>query len=269
MIDGQDVGVAVAQFAPGADPVVNVDAVEAHARRAKQRGADVIVVPEYASYFTRDLGPDWLEHAQPLDGPFVTGLRRIADELAVHLVAGVVETGDGERVWNTTVAIAPERGIVARYRKLHLYDAFGSNESRWVLPGPVEEPELFEVGGLRFGMQACYDLRFPETTRRLAVAGADVVCLPAEWVRGPLKEFHWRTLISARAIENTVYVAAAGHPPSIGVGNSLLVDPTGTCVAGLAEEPDVAVARFSAERIRAVRKTNPSLSLRRFDVHPR
>lgn len=269
MVRSDDVGVAVAQFAPGPDSTVNLGLVETHARRARALGADVVIVPEYVSYFTRDLGPDWLENSQPLDGPFVTGLRGLADELGIHLVAGIVETGDEERVWNTTVAIAPGQGIVARYRKLHLYDAFGSNESRWVRPGAVEEPELFEVGGLRFGMQACYDLRFPEITRRLAVAGADVVCLPAEWVRGPLKEFHWRTLITARAIENTVYFAAAGHTPSIGVGNSMLVDPTGICLAGLAEEPDVAVARFSAERIRAVRKTNPSLGLRRFDVHPR
>ncbi|HMR50146.1 MAG TPA: carbon-nitrogen hydrolase family protein [Arachnia sp.] len=268
-MDGSDVGVAVAQFAPGPDPAANLETIATHARRAAGLGAEVLVVPEYASYFTRDLGPDWLEHAQPLDGPFVTGLRGLADELGIHLVAGVVETGDGERVWNTTVAVAPGGGIVARYRKLHLYDAFGSEESRWVLPGRVEQPELFEVGGLRFGIQACYDLRFPETTRRLAVAGADVVCLPAEWVRGPLKEFHWRTLVTARAIENTVYLAAAGHTPSIGIGNSMLVDPTGTCLAGLAEEPGVAVARFSTERIRRVRRTNPSLDLRRFDVIPR
>lgn len=268
-MDSPEVGVAVAQFAPEPDPGANLGAVETYARRAAELGAEVLVVPEYVSYFTRDLGPDWLEHAQPLDGPFVTGLRGLADDLNLHLVAGIVEVGDGERVWNTTVAVAPGRGIVARYRKLHLYDAFGSKESRWVLPGPVERPELFEVGGLRFGMQACYDLRFPETTRRLAVAGADVVCLPAEWVRGPLKEFHWRTLVTARAIENTVYVAAAGHPPSIGVGNSMLVDPMGSCLAGLAEEPGVVVARFSPERIRRVRKTNPSLELRRFDVRSR
>ena len=269
MTTRQDVGVAIAQFAPGADPEANLGLVDAHARRAHELGADVLVVPEYASYFTKDLGPDWREHAQPLGGPFVTGLRGLADELGIRLVAGIVETGDGRRVWNTTVAVAPGEGIVARYRKLHLYDAFGSEESRWVLRGEVGEPELFEVGGLRFGIQACYDLRFPETTRRLAVAGADVVCLPAEWVRGPLKEFHWRTLATARAIENTVYVAAAGHTPPVGVGNSMLVDPTGICLAGLAEDAGVAVARFSADRIRAVRTTNPSLELRRFDVVPR
>ncbi len=109
-------------------------------------------------------------------------------------------------------------GVLARYRKLHLYDAFGQRESDWVEPGELAEPETFELDGLRFGLMTCYDLRFPEVGRLLADAGADVFVVPAEWVRGPLKEHHWRTLLHARAIENTVFVAAADHPPPLGVG---------------------------------------------------
>ena len=93
---------------------------------------------------------------------------------------------------NTVVAVAPGAGVVARYRKLHLYDAFGQRESEWVAPGDIGDPEVFEAGGIRFGLQTCYDARFPEVTRRIVDAGADVVCMPAEWVRGPLKEAHWR-----------------------------------------------------------------------------
>jgi predicted amidohydrolase len=118
-------------------------------------------------------------------------------------------------------------------------------------------------------MQTCYDIRFPEVTRRLAVAGADLVLVPAEWVRGPLKEFHWRTLLAARAIENTVYVAAADHVPPIGVGASAVLDPMGVTLAGLGEQEEVAVAAVSAARVAAVRRANPSLALRRYDVVPR
>ena len=109
-------------------------------------------------------------------------------------------------------------------------------------------------------------MRFPEVTRRLVDAGADLVLLPSEWVRGPLKESHWRTLITARAIENTVYVAAADHAPPIGAGNSMVVDPMGVELVTIGEATDVAVAWISTARVAEVRKTNPALALRRFDV---
>jgi predicted amidohydrolase len=133
----------------------------------------------------------------------------------------------------------------------------------------VEEPQTFAVDGVTVGLQTCYDLRFPEVTRRLADAGAELVAVPAEWVRGPLKEFHWTTLLAARAIENTLYVAAADHPPAIGVGASAIVDPMGVTVAALGETTGVAVAEVSTARVREVRERNPALALRRYRVVPR
>ena len=115
----------------------------------------------------------------------------------------------------------------------------------------------------------CYDLRFPEVGRLLVDAGADVFLVPAEWVRGPLKEHHWRTLLHARAIENTVFVAAADHPPPLGVGNSLIVDPQGVELAAVGTSTDVAVAHLDVRAIERVRRVNPSLTLRRFRVEPR
>ena len=90
--------------------------------------------------------------------------------------------------------------------------------------------------------------------------------LPSEWVRGPLKEHHWRTLVTARAIENTIYVAAPDHAPPIGAGNSMIVDPMGVEIATIGESTDVAIGWIDPERIAAVRVTNPALSLRRFTV---
>lgn len=92
--------------------------------------------------------------------------------------------------------------------------------------------------------------------------------VPAEWVRGPLKEHHWRTLLTARAIENTVYVAAADHAPPIGAGNSMVLDPMGVELATIGDETDVALAWLSSARLRSVRETNPALALRRFTVVP-
>jgi predicted amidohydrolase len=122
-------------------------------------------------------------------------------------------------------------------------------------------------GGFTVGMQTCYDIRFPEVTRRLVDAGADLVLVPAEWVRGPLKENHWRVLVTARAIENTIYVAAADHAPPIGVGNSMVVDPMGVELVTIGEESGIAVAEVTAARVASVRETNPALALRRFGVH--
>jgi predicted amidohydrolase len=257
---------AIAQFAPSVDTARNLAVIEGLAARAVERGAGLVVFPEYSSYFTPRAGEDWLGAAEPLDGPFVRALGSLADRLGAHIVAGMIETSEERRVANTVVAVAPSAGVVARYRKLHLYDAFGQRESDWVAAGPIEPPQVFSWEGLRVGLQTCYDLRFPEVTRRIVDAGADVVLCPAEWVRGPLKEHHWRTLLTARALENTIYVAAADHAPPVGVGNSMIVDPMGVELVTIGEEEGIALGWVDAERIASVRAVNPSLAARRFRI---
>ena len=261
--------VAVAQFVPGDDGSLNLAAMLELATAAVARGATLVVFPEYSSYFTPTMGQGWLDAAEPLGGPFVTGLTALAVRLKVHIVAGMLEsTGNAARLSNTIVAVSPVGAVESTYRKLHLYDAFGQRESDWVLAGPIEEPRVFAWEGFIVGLQTCYDIRFPEVTRRLVDAGADVVSLPSEWVRGPLKEQHWRTLVTARAIENTVYFAAADHGPPIGAGNSMIVDPMGVELATIGEESGVALAWISTGRIAAVRAVNPALGIRRFGTHP-
>lgn len=260
--------VAVAQFAPTSDPEANLAAIDELAARASARGAGVVVFPEYSSFFEKEMGPAFVAAAQPLDGPFVTGLGRIAARLGLHLVAGLVARASDDRFSNTLVAVAPSGDLIATYRKLHLYDAFGQKESDWVEPGPLEAPETFVVNGFTLGLQTCYDVRFPEVTRMLVDAGVEVVLLPAEWVRGPLKEHHWRTLVTARAIENTIYIAAADHVPPVGVGNSMVIDPFGVEIAGIGDEPGIAVGEVRRDRLTDVRRVNPALALRRFAVSP-
>lgn len=264
------IGVAVAQFRPGADQAANIAAMRALAATAAARGARLVVFPEYSSFFAPVLGRSFVAAAEPLDGAFLTALAGLAGEFGMHVVAGMLEvTADPDRFSNTLVAVDPSGKLVATYRKLHLYDAFGDRESDWVLPGAVQAPETFRVGGLTVGMQTCYDIRFPEVTRRLVDAGADLVLVPSEWVRGPLKEQHWRTLVTARALENTVYVAAADHAPPVGIGNSMVVDPMGVELVTIGETSDVAVAWVSRARVESVRAVNPALALRRFTVLPR
>ncbi|GAA4916180.1 carbon-nitrogen hydrolase family protein [Streptomonospora salina] len=261
------VNVAVAQFAPGEDKSRNLATAGRLVAEAAERGAGVVLLPEYAMFTAPRTDHRFVEAAEPLDGAFVGGLARLAAESAAVVVAGVnEEVPGGERFRNTLVAIRPDGSIAALYRKLHLYDAFGVIESEVVEPGAIEAPQTFSADGVTFGLQTCYDLRFPEVTRRIADAGAQVLLLAAEWVPGAQKEDHWDTLVRARAIENTLYVAAAGQNAPTGAGNSMVVDPMGTRTVALGEQTGVAVTPISLDRLEQVRTKNPALRLRRFTV---
>lgn len=267
--DSAAVGIAVAQFVPGSDREANLAEIARLSGIAAARGAQLVVFPEYSAFFEATLGPAFARAAEPLDGPFVTALAALAADLDLVIVAGMLEeVAVPGRFSNTLVALGPTGELLARYRKLHLYDAFGERESDWVLPGVIEPPQTFVVGGLRVGLQTCYDIRFPEVTRRLVDAGVELVLVPAEWVRGPLKELQWRTLLAARAIENTVYVAAADHAPPIGVGTSMIIDPMGVELVTIGETTDVGLAWITSARLHQVRAVNPALDLRRFGVSP-
>jgi predicted amidohydrolase len=163
--------------------------------------------------------------------------------------------------------------LAASYRKLHLFDAFGHRESEQVAPGSA--PVLCTLAGIRTGLEICYDVRFGELSRALAVAGASLLVLPAAWAAGLFKEEHWVTLVRARAIENTVWVAAVGQVPdpdepptraATGIGRSMLVDPLGVVRVDLGPAPGVAVGEVDEDLIETVRASVPSLHNRRDDV---
>ncbi|MEV6278245.1 carbon-nitrogen hydrolase family protein [Nocardia sp. NPDC051832] len=265
------VAVAVIQFAPGTDPAANLAALRDHVETAAGRGARVVVAPEYSMFAVSRLDERIVAVAEPLTGKFVTGLGAVAREFGVHLVAGMVEAdaADPGRIRNTLVVLDPAGGLVAHYRKVHLYDAFGHLESDVVHAGAIEEPALFTVDGVSFGLQTCFDLRFPEGFRRIAAAGAQVLVLPAQWIPGPGKVDQWTTLLRARAIENTVYVLGADQCGTRGAGASMIIDPTGKVLAELGDEPGVLTAEVNLAHLGAVRTTNPSLALRRFAITPR
>lgn len=248
--------IALVQEASGLDPAANRERLAA----LTPDGADLVVFPEAFARDFGEAGSDVSGYAETLDGPFVQQVGSVAAQHRTTIVAGLFETSaDAARPHNTLVV----RGAgEAAYRKVHLYDSFGYRESDRLLAGPLE-PTLVEIGGWRVGLMTCYDLRFPELARLLVDRGAELLVVPAAWVAGPRKIDHWTTLARARAIENTVYVAAAGQPGPRYTGHSLVVDPLGDVLAEAGDGPAVVRATLDHGALATARATNPSLANRR------
>lgn len=268
--------VAVLQFAAGTDKAANLARLRQLVARAAAAGAELIVAPEAAMHPFGAPGGALAGLAEPLDGPFVSGLTAAAAEPGVTIVAGMFESvpddpsgADGTKAYNTVVAV-DAGGLIGRYRKLHLFDALGWRESDSLAPGEIDGSELlvFRCGRLTVGVLTCYDVRFPELGRALADRGVTLLTLPAAWVAGPGKEEQWSTLVRARAIENTAYVAAAGQGPPTYAGRSMIVDPVGVPLAQLGDDEAIAQAEVSIERVEQVRQRMPSLEHRRYRVQP-
>jgi deaminated glutathione amidase len=262
--------VALGQLPISPDPAVNLGRVAEALTDAARRGADLAVFPEATQ---ARFGSDLRSIAEPLNGTFGTGLAEAARSTGVALVAGVFEPAPDGRVYNTAVAYDGAGTLVAAYRKIHLFDSLGERESAMVAPG--SEPVVTDLAGIRTGIMTCYDVRFPELARALVARGAELIVIPAAWAAGLFKEEHWVTLVRARAIENTVWVAAAcqvpdpSAPPTrapTGIGRSLLVDPMGVVRADLGPFAGVGVADLDTTLTKQVRSMLPSLEHRREDV---
>jgi deaminated glutathione amidase len=262
--------IALCQIPVSPDASVNLARVGSALKEAAAGGASLAVFPEATMV---RFGSDLRAAAEPLDGSFCSGLAAACAETGVCLVAGVFEPAPGGRVYNTAVAFSGSGSLVASYRKLHLFDALGQRESDLVAPGSAVV--VAELAGVSVGLQICYDIRFPELSRALAVGGAPLLVVSAAWQAGLFKEEHWVTLLRARAIENTVWIAAAGQVPDpdspptrapTGVGRSMLIDPMGVVRADLGPSAGVLVAEADITLVESVRAALPSLANRRDDV---
>jgi len=265
--------IALCQLPVSPDASVNMSRVRAALDQAARGGAALAVFPEATMV---RFGSDLRAAAEPLDGPFCSGLAAACASTGVAAVAGVFEPAPDGRVYNTAVAFSGSGSLVASYRKLHLFDALGQRESDLVAPGSA--PVIASLAGVPVGLQICYDIRFPELSRSLAADGAPLLTVSAAWQAGLFKEEHWVTLLRARAIENTVWVAAAGQVPDpdspptrapTGVGRSMLIDPLGVVRADLGPSAGVQVADADIGLVETVRGTLPSLANRRDDVFGR
>ena len=248
--------VALVQEASGLDPQDN----RARLAELVPDDADLVVLPEAFARDFGEAGSDVSAYAEPLGGDFDDAVARVAGERGTTIVAGMFEAGpDPARPFNTLLV----RGAATtHYRKVHLYDSFGYRESDRLTAGPID-PLVIDLAGWRVGLMTCYDLRFPEFARALVDLGAEVLGVPAAWVAGERKADHWRTLVRARAIENTVFVAAAAQPGPRYTGHSLIVDPLGDVLAEAAEEPALITAKLERHALDEARRTNPSLANRR------
>lgn len=262
--------IALCQVPVSPDPDVNLGRVREAVANAAGRGADLAVFPEATQ---ARFGSDLRAVAEPLDGGFGTRLAEAARTAGIAVVAGVFEPAPDGRVYNTAVAYDRAGVRVAAYRKIHLFDSLGERESALVAPG--SEPVVADLEGVRAGFMTCYDIRFPELARALVARGAELIVVPSAWAAGLFKEEHWVTLVRARAIENTVWVAAAGQVPDTsapatraptGIGRSMLVDPMGTVRADLGPSAAIVVADLDSTVTAQVRAVLPCLEHRRDDL---
>jgi predicted amidohydrolase len=238
-------------------------------RAAAADGADLIVLPEKFNVLGEH--EDYVAGAESLDGPTITWARDAARELGVDLVAGsIVEKREGrDKLGNTSVHVGPDGDVKGIYRKIHMFDVvIGGIEYR---ESASEEPgdEIVTseaAGGIPIGMTVCYDLRFPELFRILAIRGARVVTLPAAFTKVTGRA-HWEILVRARAIENQAFVVAADqigtHPPDKeSFGGSMIVDPWGEVLAHAPDEECFIAANLDFARQDEVRDRLPSLANR-------
>lgn len=256
--------IALGQLRSGDDVGANLATIAGLVEEAAGDGARLVVLPEYATYLKKAVDDTFPQVAEPLDGPVGTELARLAALHGVAVVAGVIEVSDVPgRAYNTLVVHGPGGRRLASYRKIHLFDAQGYAESRFIKAATEPEPVVFDLDGLRFGLLTCYDLRFPELARTLADAGAQALLSCAAWVPGAHKLRQWQALSAARAIENGAYVVGSCQAEPISVGHSLVVDPMGTTVAELGTEPSLAVVEILPELISTVRQRFPVAAQRR------
>jgi predicted amidohydrolase len=253
------VRVALSQITSTPSPAENLSIMAEQVKAAAADGASVVLFPEATmACFGTSLGP----LAEPLDGPWASGVREIAAAHDVLVVAGMFTPSPDGRVFNTLLATGRDRHV--GYDKIHLYDAFGFQESRTVAPG-AELVTLDDVG-----LATCYDVRFPGVFTGLADRGASVVLLGASWGAGPGKVEQWELLVRARALDSTCFVVACGQAdpgvPSTaptGVGHSLVAAPDGSVVASAGAGPELLVVDLDLSLVEETRRNIPVLANRR------
>jgi predicted amidohydrolase len=262
--------VAVCQLNSREDRDENLRVARELLERAAEAGAGLAVLPEYVDY----LGPGkTAPKPETEDGEFAQFFAAAARELGMWVHAGSFhEAGpDESRTYNTSLIFDPSGELVARYRKIHLYDVeipgrVSYQESKSVAPG--SSTVVAAIDGVPTGLSICYDLRFPELYRRLAVEGAArVLVVPAAFMMHTGRD-HWEVLLRARAIENQCYVVAAGQignhePGRTCFGRSMIVDPWGTVIAQAPDTIGIVTAELDLDRLELIRSELPSLANRR------
>lgn len=266
--------VAAVQLNSSADPAANLAAADRLTRAAAADGARLIVLPEKWTA----IGSDEELHAaaETLQGPAIEWARELARELEVDLVAGsiVERVPSQQKLANTSVHVDPLGEVRAVYRKIHMFDVEvgGRSYRESEVEEPGEEIVVSETAeGVELGLSICYDLRFPELFRILALRGARVIALPAAFTLATTRD-HWEALLRARAIENQAFVIAANqfgsHPGGYrSGGRSMIVDPWGIVMAQAPDGEGHITAELDLERQQEIRAQLPALANRRPEAY--
>jgi deaminated glutathione amidase len=260
--------VAAVQLNSNGEKDRNLAAAERLVRGAAAEGAEFVALPEKWNLLAG--GEELVAGAEPLDGPSLAAARGWARDLGIHLLAGSIsERGEeGEKASNTSILIGPEGEDLAVYRKIHMFDVDAGGvsyrESEHERAG--SEPVVAPLGDLTLGMTVCYDLRFPELFRILALRGARIITVPSAFTLATGRD-HWEVLLRARAIEDQVFVVAPNQvgeaPPHYSsFGRSMIVDPWGVVLATAADGEGFVAAELDFAAQDRVRESLPSLANR-------
>jgi predicted amidohydrolase len=275
--DGSVLRAAAVQLTSTADRARNLSAADRLVREAARRGAELVVLPEKWSVLGTP--EETAAGAEELDGPALSWARSVAAELSIDLIAGsIAERGASDdpdaRGRNTSVHVGPDGSDVAVYRKMHMFDVEvgGQRYRESATEQPGDEVVVTRTaGGVEVGLSICYDLRFPELYRILAVRGARVLAVPAAFTLATTRE-HWEVLLRARAIEDQCFVVAANqvgeHAPGYrSGGRSMIVDPWGVVLGQAPDAEGIVLAELDLARQAEVRRSLPSLANRRPEAY--
>ena len=262
--------IGVVQFKASTNKENNLKKIISFISKASSKNATLCAFPEFMMFYTNSSqsSTQLAKLAETINGKFVSAISNASKENRIQVIGSFYEKSRKKnRVYDTSFIINESGEIISTYRKIHLYDALGFRESDKMIPGSkIAKPVATSIG--KVGMMICYDLRFPEMSRLLAVAGSEVLVAPSAWVKGKMKEEHWISINKTRAIENGCYVIAPDQVGNIYCGRSLVVDPFGKVLLDMKKKQGISFVDIDLKKIHETRKILPLLQNRRTDVYP-
>ena len=261
--------VAIVQFKASTTKEQNLKKILDYIKKASKRGAQLCAFPEFMMFYTKpsQTPKELASLSETINGNFVKTISKAAKKHSIQVIGTFYEKSNKKnRVYDTSFLINKSGKVVSKYRKIHLYDAFGFKESKKMVPGSkIVKPSQTTLG--KIGMLICYDLRFPEISRSLALSGSEILVAPSAWVKGKNKEDHWITINKTRAIENGCYVVAPDQVGNIYCGRSIVVDPFGKILLDMKKRQGIGVVNISLDKIKKTRTVLPLLKNRRSDTY--
>ena len=261
--------IAVVQFKASTNKDQNLKTILNFIKKAAKQGADLCAFPEFMMFFTTSSqSPQELASlSETVNGSFVKTIAKSAKENKIQVIGTFYEKSSKKnRVYDTAFFINKSGKLLSKYRKIHLYDALGFRESDKLIAGSkIVRPIKSTLGIL--GMQICYDLRFPEMSRKLALSGSEILVAPSAWVKGKMKEEHWITINKTRAIENGCFFIAPDQVGNIYCGRSIVVNPFGKILLDMKKRQGIGIVNITLDELKKTRKSLPLLKNRRKDVY--